>query len=92
LAAPGEVRWFIHTRARPELAEDGRAVVLTQNGRAMLLRVSKPDEARFEIAAAAPLPTSPHPPKQAENPGVSRIEIHLSGVDRLSIETQFSMR
>jgi hypothetical protein len=53
------------------------------------LKLLDPVSAKFEIGPSEPLPTSPHPPKQAVNSGAIRIAIHLSNVKDATISVQF---
>jgi hypothetical protein len=85
----GEVWWFLQTRAQITPSDDGRVLTLSQKDQTLTLKLLDPISAKFEIGAAEPLPTSPHPPKQAVNSGVSRIAIHLNNVKDASISVQF---
>jgi len=55
----------------------------------LTLKLLEPASARFEIGPSAPLPTSPHPPNQVVNQGVSRIAIHLANIQDAIISVQF---
>jgi hypothetical protein len=89
LRQPGEVWWFLQTRAHVEPSNDGRTVILSQQNQTLTLQLLDPISAKFEIGPSEPLPTSPHPPKQAVNPGVNRIAIHLVNVKDATISVQF---
>ncbi len=89
LRQPGEVWWFVHTRAAVAPSADGRTLTLTQQGRTIPLRLVAPVSGRFELGPAKPLPTSPHPPKQAVNKGVTRIAVHLSKVREAVVSVRF---
>jgi hypothetical protein len=89
LKQPGEIDWFLSTRADAQLSSDGRSVTLTQKGQTLQLKLIEPAAARFSVAPAGPLSTSPHPPKQAANPGVSRIAIRLTDVKDANIQVRF---
>ncbi|MHC9539479.1 MAG: ankyrin repeat domain-containing protein [Vulcanimicrobiota bacterium] len=60
LRQPGEVWWFVQTRASVAPSADGRTLTLAQKGRTIHLRLLEPDSGRFELGPARPLPTSPH--------------------------------
>lgn len=77
---PGELWWFLHTRAEIALADDGRAATLEQHGQRLRIRLMEPQEARFEVLPAEPLPTSPAPEGQKENRGVRKLAIHRTDV------------
>jgi Heparinase II/III-like protein len=89
LPRPGEVWWFLQTRAGTKPSADGRTLTLRQNGQTLSLKLVQPSSARFEVGPSESLPTSPHPSGQPANPGVSRISIHLSSVKDTTISVQF---
>lgn len=59
--------WFMTTPAEIVIAEDGKMATLKQKGKTMTVRLLSPTSARFEAMKCEPLPSSPHPPKQADN-------------------------
>jgi hypothetical protein len=75
--APSEVWWFLHTPAKPAVAPDGTTALITQGKARLEARIVSPPGAKFEVRDAAPLPTSPQPPKQAQNRNVRKLAIHL---------------
>jgi hypothetical protein len=85
----GEIWWFLQSRALVKPSANGRALVLSQGGETLNLVLLEPESARFEIGPAVPLATSPHPPKQGANPGVTRIAIHLRQARDTSIAVLF---
>jgi hypothetical protein len=89
LRQTGEVWWFLQTRAGVKPSSDGRTLTLSQNGQTLMVRLLEPAPAKFEIGPSEPLPTSPHPPKQALNRGVNRIAIHLANVQVATISVRF---
>jgi hypothetical protein len=76
---PAEVWWFMHTPAEIEIATDGRSATLTRDRQRLVARVLAPADARLTSREAEPLPSSPHPEKQARNDGVRKLAIHLPG-------------
>jgi hypothetical protein len=74
---PAEVWWFLHTRAAVQLGADKKSAILTQNTRRWQARLVQPDNATFELRKAHPLPLSPHPLVQGDNPGVQKLAINL---------------
>jgi hypothetical protein len=85
LKAPGEIWWFMHTPAQVELAADGRSATLTAGKARLVVKLLSPKGARFEVMDAAPLPGSPHPPKQDANAGIKKLAIHLTKVEKANI-------
>ena len=74
---PVDLWWFMHTSAKVQLAEDGQNAVLEQDGKRFFVRLLVPAEARLEVRAAAPLPTSPDPDGQRVNREYRKLTIHL---------------
>ncbi len=85
----GELWWFLQTRASIAASADGRSLTLGQSGKTLTVTLLQPADAKFQVGPADPLPTSPVRPKQAPNPGVTRIAIHLTGVDQATIAVRF---
>jgi hypothetical protein len=77
---PSQLWWFLHTPAKATLSDDGRTAMLEQRGKRLLVRLAAPTDARFEVLAAEPLPSSPDPAGQKENGDVKKLSIHLTDV------------
>jgi hypothetical protein len=77
---PAELWWFMHTPASVKIDEDGRSAVLQQVNARVRAEILSPAGARFQIMNAEPLPSSPHPEKQANNDRVRKLAIHLTNV------------
>jgi hypothetical protein len=77
---PAEVWWFMHTPASVRIEGDGRTATLQQIGTQLRTEILSPPGATFQIMDAEPLPTSPHPERQAKNERVRKLAIHLTGV------------
>jgi hypothetical protein len=80
---PGNSWWFMHTAAT--IHANGAEAELEQNGKKLFARILSPKAAKFETMSAEPLPTSPHPPKQATNGGVTKLAVHLPDVARVRL-------
>jgi hypothetical protein len=80
LVMPGEIRWFMHTKADIKLEDGGKTAVLSmsKNKNRMLIKLLSPDkdELKFEIMDAVPLSSSPNPSEQNENKGIKKLVIH----------------
>lgn len=96
--APGaDLWWFLHTPARIA-CEEGGSATLSQHGETLSLRILSPAGARFEVLPAAPLPSSPQPPRQGvkdgKHPGKSKtaqkLAIHLPGTRETRIAVLFT--
>jgi hypothetical protein len=84
-AKPADVWWFFHTPAEITLGDDGTTAMLTQKGQRLVARLLTPAKARFTVMDAQPLPTSPHPEKQAANARLKKLAIHLGRVTDLRL-------
>jgi hypothetical protein len=78
--APLELWWFMHTAASGSIGNDGRTATLEQAGKQLRAEILSPEGAKFELMAAQPLGTSPHPERQATNGNVRKLAIHLRGI------------
>jgi hypothetical protein len=83
--APSEVWWFLHTPAAVQLSPDSRTAILSQNAKRCEVRLLQPANAAFELCKARPLPLSPHPLRQGDNPGIQKLAIKLSQVQDLRL-------
>ena len=79
---PVELWWFMHTPASVRIADDGRTANLQQAGMQLHAEILSPVDARFQIMDAQPLPTSPHPERQAKNERIRKLAVHLTGISK----------
>ncbi len=86
---PNDVWWFMQTPAEIQIAGDGTSARLSQSSTHLEARILSPPQARFTVMDAEPLPTSPHPGKQANNNGVRKLVIHLKDVTDLRLAVLF---
>ncbi len=82
--------WFMHTPAVVTLEDNGRVAMLKQLGAQLRAEVVSPANARFEIMEAVPLPSSPHPERQAKNQNVRKLAIHAKGITDSRIAVIFT--
>jgi len=80
LKQPGEIWWFMHTPAEVELSDDGRVATLTQGNAQLRAVLLSPENTRFSVMDARPLPTSPDPAGQNPNKGVRKLAVNLREV------------
>ena len=74
---PAEIWWFMHTRAKVEIAADGRSARLREAGRTLRVSLADgPSDVRFTTMPAAPLPSSPNLPGQRDNSDVTKLALH----------------
>lgn len=79
-----EYYWFMHTEADINISQDGKSAILEQNGKKLWVGIKSPQEAKFTVMDTKPLPSSADSgvrDKEAENEGVSKLAIHLTGLD-----------
>ncbi len=92
LKEPGDVWWFLHTRAKVTISADGRGAELAIGEDRLLVRlVTAPADAKFTVRKAEPLPTSPKPAKQGDNKGVNKLTLHLPDTKQAVIQVNLSM-
>lgn len=87
---PTDLWWFVHTSAQISLDETGTVATLSIKDKKMTAKVLSPARAKFTVMEAAPLPSSPQPPKQGDNTGMRKLAIHLEGASDERIAVVFS--
>ena len=70
----------MHTATSARIGDDGRTAILEQAGKELRAEILSPENARFQLIDAQPLPSSPHPERQAKNEHIRKLAIHLSGI------------
>ncbi len=86
--APTELYWYLHTPAAIRIG--GRSATLALGKRRLYVRILSPSNAVFTVMKAEPLPTSPHPARQAVNAGISKLTIHMQNVTTTRIAVLFT--
>jgi hypothetical protein len=81
---PADVWWFMHTPADIKRF-DGRSVMMHQLGVQLRADILSPEGAIFEFMDAQPLPSSPHPERQAKNANIKKLAVHLKDVKETRI-------
>jgi Heparinase II/III-like protein len=84
-----EIWWFMHTPAEIRISKDGTTATLSQGDARLLAHLLSPAKAAFSAMEAEPLPTSPHPQKQAKNGRVRKLAVHLKNVTNLRLAVLF---
>ena len=77
---PVDLWWFMHSAASVRIENDGHTATLQQLGAQLRAEILSPPDATFQIMDAQPLPTSPHPERQAKNERLRKLAIHLPAV------------
>jgi len=70
--------WFLHTTA--EIQTKGATATLRIGNKTLIAKILAPTDAQFVVMKAEPLPSAPHPPKQADNAKYRKLAIHLPKV------------
>ena len=81
--------WFMHTKADIEIAKDGKSAMLSQDGVRLWAELVDPQDLRFTVMDAKPLPTSPVANGQTENAGIKKLAIQSSQAKDTRIIVQF---
>jgi len=79
-AAPIEAYTFMHTKAKIEIAEDGKSAILSQDGKKLRAILMSPAEGTFLDMPAEPLPQSPHPVEAKDNSMYRKLAVHVKDV------------
>ena len=94
LADASEVWWFAHVQDGDiTVAADGKSAVIEKMGKRMWVGILSPmAEAKFEVMAADPLPTSPQKNEAEYDRGAwKKLAIHMSGVKDYKLAVEFRM-
>lgn len=89
LKEPGEIYWMFHTKAKARLADGGRTVYLTLNGKTMKMTLLTGCGV-FETGEDKPLDTSPKPDENLDRSEYTRIFIKTGKVLRTDISVLFT--
>lgn len=90
LKAQSEVYWFMHTAADVYWENENTAVLSVGNKRMQLKAAVEGGTAELYTAEAAPLPTSPQVGGQADNAGMRKIVIKVSGSGDVKISVRLT--
>lgn len=85
LKRPGDIWWFLHTRAELTLTDGGRGATFTQDGKRLVARLLTPENAVFTVRDAVPLASSPQPAEQNPNRGIRKLAIALPQTKALQL-------
>ncbi len=90
--APTDAWWFMPTRAQVDVASDGRSARLTQQGKALTVRIGEGCPGSIAVMPCLPLPGSPSPAGQQANAGYRKLAIHLPAVTSLRLAVELDAR
>ncbi len=83
--APARLLWFLHTPAAIAISDDGRSAILSIGTKSLSVRVLEPAGPTFTASAASPLPSSPRPEGQNENPGITRLALDMKDITNIKL-------
>jgi hypothetical protein len=81
---PADVWWFMHTSADIK-SIDSQSIMMHQLDAQVRAEILSPQGATFRFMDAQPLPTSPHPERQARNEHIKKLAVHLQDVKETRI-------
>ncbi|WP_113673684.1 discoidin domain-containing protein [Vallitalea guaymasensis] len=88
MKAPSDYYWFMHTEANINIQKDGKEVILTKNGKQLLVKIIH-GEGTFTEMEAIPLEGTPNPQgdtnKLKVNTGVKKIVVKLENVSNVEL-------
>lgn len=84
-----DVWWFMHTRAKIKVSEDGKKAILTQQGKKMRAVLVSPSDCKFLSLPAEPLPETYQNANQAINTGIQKLAVKISGIQKTTIMVEF---
>lgn len=94
LSNPSEVWWFAHVQdGEITVAPDGKSAIIEKQGKRMWAGiVSDMADAKFEVMAADPLPTSPQKNEaEYDRSAWQKLAIHMSGVTDYKLAVEFRL-
>ena len=77
--------WFVHTKAECTVCDNGKTVILQQNNKSICLELKTPENSKFYITDATPLPSSPNIEGQENNDEYKKIAIHISSGQNVTL-------
>jgi hypothetical protein len=81
---PADIWWFMHTPADIKRIDVG-SIMMHQLGVQVRADILSPEGATFEFMDAQPLPSSPHPERQAKNANIKKLAVHLKDIKETRI-------
>lgn len=89
LKEPGEIWWFMHTRAEITIQNNGQQVILEKNGKKLMASIQSSEPASFSVLDAQPLPSSPKDEYWNPPAGMKKLAIHFEDTQSLILKVTF---
>lgn len=89
LKEPGEIWWFMHTRAEITVINNAQQVIMEKNGKKLLASIQSSEPASFSVVEALPLPSSPKDEYWNPPAGMKKLAIHFENTKKLTLNITF---
>ncbi|MFC1766116.1 heparinase II/III family protein [Planctomycetota bacterium] len=86
---PGEIWWFMHTRAEITVQKNAQQVILEKNGKKLMASIQSSVPASFSVVEAVPLPSSPKDKYWNPPAGLKKLAIHFENTKYLTLNVTF---
>ena len=90
LKEPGEIWWFMHTKADIQVQEDARQVILEKNGKKLVATLLSSEPASFSVIEARPLSSSPKDEYWDPPQSLKKLAIHYEDVTSVNLRVAFT--
>lgn len=90
LKNPGEIRWFMHTKAEILVEDNAQQVILEKNGKKLIASINSNEPASFTVVEAQPLSFSPKDEYWNPPEGMKKLAIHFENVKLLTLKVTFA--
>lgn len=87
---PSEMYWFMHTFGDITVSDDGRSATIMYGTNKLQAQLIGPEELKFSVMQAVPLPTSPTPSNMADDSDKQKLVIHANNVTELDFAVRIS--
>ncbi|MDX2415191.1 MAG: heparinase II/III family protein, partial [Bacteroidales bacterium] len=89
LKEPGEIWWFMHTRAEITVSNNAQQVILEKNGKKLMASIQSSKPASFSVVEALPLPSSPTDEYWDPPADMKKLAIHFENIKNLTLNVTF---
>ena len=89
LKEPGEIWWFMHTRAEITVQNNAQQVILKKNGKKLMASIQSSEPASFSVVEARSLPSSPKDKYWNPPAGMKKLAIHFENIKSLTLNVTF---
>jgi hypothetical protein len=90
LKEPGEIWWFMHTRAEITVRNNAQQVILEKNGKKLMASLQSSEPASFSVVEARPLPSSPKDEYWNPPADMKKLAVHFENIRNLTLNITFN--